>query len=63
MTLATLETPNFIFTGLSQSRLEAEKMMRAYWRVHCETTGAELGYFDIDAVRFDEIHFGEVLCR
>jgi len=63
MILATLETPNFIFTGLSQSRLEAEKMMRAYWRVHCETTGAELGYFDIDAVRFDEIHFGEVLCR
>jgi hypothetical protein len=63
MTLATLETPNFTFTGLSQSRLEAEKMMRAYWRVHCETTGAELGYFDIDAVRFDEIHFGEVLCR
>ena len=63
MILATLETPNFIFTGLSQSRLEAEKMMRAYWRIHCETTGADLAYFDIDAVRFDNINFGEVLCR
>ena len=63
MILATLETPNFTFTGLAQSRHQAEKMMRAYWREHCETTGAALSYFDIDAVRFDEINFGEVLCR
>ena len=63
MILATIETPNFTFTGLAQSRLEAEKMMRAYWRIHCETTGADLAYFDIDAVRFDNINFGEVLCR
>ena len=63
MILATLDTPSFTFTGLSQSRLEAEKMMRSYWRVHCETTGADLNYFDMDAVRFDNINFGEVICR
>ena len=63
MILATLETPNFTFTGLAQSRHQAEKMMRAYWRVHCEATGADINYFDMDAVRFDELEIGQVLCR
>ncbi len=63
MILATLETPNFTFTGLAQSRHQAEKMMRAYWRVHCETTGADINYFDMDAVLFDELEIGQVLCR
>jgi|TARA_R110000824_G_scaffold339674_1_gene526206 hypothetical protein len=63
MILATLETPNFTFTGLAKTQPEAERMIKAYWRVHCETTGADLNYFDIDAVRFDSINFGEVLCR
>ena len=63
MTLVTFETPNFTFTGLGKTRREAEKIIRSYWLIHCETTGADINYFDITAVRFDEIHFGEVICR
>jgi hypothetical protein len=63
MILMTFETPNFTFNSVSKTKQEAEKTIRAYWRIHCETTGAALDYFDINAVRFDEINFGEVLCR
>ena len=46
MILATLETPNFTFTGLAKTQPEAERMIKAYWRIHCETTGAALSYFE-----------------
>jgi len=61
--LMTFETPNFTFNSISKTKPEAEKTIRAYWRIHCETTGADINYFDISAVRFDKINFGEVLCR
>ncbi len=63
MILMTFETPNFTFNAVSHTQKEAEKAMRSHWRVHCETTGASLDYFDMAAVRFDEIEFNEVLCR
>ena len=63
MILATLETPNFLIQTLAESQAEAEVTMQEYWRIHCETTGADLNYFDLDAVRFDDIEIGGVLCR
>jgi len=63
MMLVTFETPNFTFTGLGKTHREAEEIIRSYWLIHCEATGADINYFDITACRFDEINFGEVICR
>jgi len=63
MILATLETPNFLIQTLAESRADAEVTMQEYWREHCITTGASVEYFDLDAVRFDDIEIGGVVCR
>jgi hypothetical protein len=63
MILATLETPNFLIQTITESRADAARIMQGYWQKHCEATGADINYFDMDAVRFDELEIGQVLCR
>jgi hypothetical protein len=63
MILATLETPNYLIQTITESRADAARIMQGYWQKHCEATGADINYFDMDAVRFDELEIGQVLCR
>jgi hypothetical protein len=62
LTLATLDTANYSFAALGETKGQATRAMQAAWRRHRAQTGAEMRWDDVKGdVNYADIRPGQCL--